>query len=134
MRAAPHARAIAFEKSEERLAMIETNRRALGVPELEIAAGDMPDSLKDRPAPDAVFLGGAVSDAALFDTVWARLAPGGRLVANAVTLEGDAALIDRQGRHGGDLVRIDVAEQDAVGRFRALRPRMSVLQWRGVKS
>ncbi|MGX1307198.1 precorrin-6Y C5,15-methyltransferase (decarboxylating) [Amorphus suaedae] len=134
MRAAPHARAIAFEKSEERLAMIETNRRALGVPELEIAAGDMPDSLKDRPAPDAVFLGGAVSDAALFDTVWARLAPGGRLVANAVTLEGDAALIDRQGRHGGDLVRIDVAEQDAVGRFRALRPRMSVLQWRVVKS
>ncbi|MGX1097298.1 precorrin-6y C5,15-methyltransferase (decarboxylating) subunit CbiE [Amorphus sp. MBR-141] len=134
MRAAPHARAIAFEKSPERLAMIEANRRALGVPDLEIAAGDMPDSLDGQPAPDAVFLGGAVSDTELFDTVWARLSPGGRLVANAVTLEGDAALIDRQGRHGGELVRIDVAEQDAVGRFRALRPRMSVLQWRVVKS
>lgn len=133
MRAAPHARAIAFERSAERLAMIETNRVALGVPDLEIAAGDMPASLDDQPAPDAVFLGGAVSDAALFDRVWARLAPGGRLVANAVTLEGDAALIDRQGRHGGELVRIDVAEQDDVGRFRALRPRMSVLQWRVVK-
>lgn len=134
MRAAPHARAIAFERSPERLAMIETNRLALGVPDLEIAAGDMPGSLENQPAPDAVFLGGAVSDATLFDRVWARLAPGGRLVANAVTLEGDAALIDRQGRFGGELVRIDVAEQDDVGRFRALRPRMSVLQWRVVKS
>ena len=114
--------------------MIEANRRALGVPDLEIAAGDMPDSLDGQPAPDAVFLGGAVSDTELFDIVWARLSPGGRLVANAVTLEGDAALSDRQGRHGGELVRIDVAEQDAVGRFRALRPRMSVLQWRVVKS
>jgi precorrin-6Y C5,15-methyltransferase (decarboxylating) len=134
MRAAPHARAIAFERSPERLAMIETNRVSLGVPDLEIAAGDMPASLEDRPAPDAVFFGGAVSDAELFDIVWARMATGGRLVANAVTLEGDAALIDRQGRHGGELVRIDIAEQDDVGRFRALRPRMSVLQWRVVKS
>ena len=40
---------------------------------------------------------------------------------------------DAEGAVGGELVRIDVSEQDAVGRFRALRPRMSVLQWRVVK-
>jgi len=133
MRAAHGAQAVAFERAEDRLAMIEANRTALGVPGLGVAAGELPATLEGRAAPDAVFLGGAVSDPEVFAQAWDRLVSGGRMVANAVTLEGDAALIERQASHGGDLVRIDVSEQDAVGRFRAMRPRMSVLQWRVVK-
>jgi len=133
MRASRAARAIAFERNPERLAAIARNADRLGAPRLEIVAGCVPDTLAGHLAPDAVFLGGAVADEAVFDAAWAALKPGGRLVANAVTLEAEAALIARQARHGGELVRIAVEELAAIGAHRALRPRMAVLQWRVMK-
>ena len=129
MRAARDATAIAFEREGERLQMIAVNATSLGVPTLRIENGDAPDSLIGMPAPDAVFLGGAVANETLFHACWTALRPGGRLVANAVTLEGEQALYTRHARLGGELVRIDVATLDAIGSHRALRPRMPVTQW-----
>ena len=129
MRAARDAKAIAFEREGERLQMIAVNADALGVPSLRIESGDAPDSFAGMPAPDAVFLGGAVSDETLFHCAWGALRRGGRFVANAVTIEGELALYERQSRLGGDLVRIDVAVLDSIGPHRALRPRMAVTQW-----
>jgi len=133
MRSARGARAIAFERHRERIGTIARNADRLGAPRLEIVAGLVPEILAGRPAPDAVFLGGAVADEAVFDVAWAALKPGGRLVANAVTLEGEAALIARHARHSGELVRIAVEELADIGGHRAMRPRMAVLQWRVMK-
>ena len=133
MRVHPRNRAIAFEQSEDRLAMIAQNADFLGTPSLDIVPGSLPGSLAEQPRPDAIFIGGAVSDEVLFTICWESLLPGGRLVANAVTLEGEAALINRHAQLGGDIVRIDIAHLEAVGRLRGMRPRMSVLQWRIVK-
>lgn len=132
LRGARDARAIAFERDEARRAIMAANARELGAPGLEIVAGEAPASLAGSPVPDAVFLGGAVADQAVFDACWRALRPGGRLVANAVTLEGEAALIARQARHGGELVRIDIAVMAPIGGRRALAPRRGVLQWRVV--
>jgi len=129
MRAAPNARAIAFERGPDRCAMIETNRQALGVPDLEIVRGEAPGSLGGAETPDAIFLGGAVRYEGLFEACWRALPAGGRLVANAVTLDGEAALIARQKAHGGELARIEVSSLDRVGDERVLRPRMAVTQW-----
>jgi precorrin-6Y C5,15-methyltransferase (decarboxylating) len=129
MRAARDATAIAFEREGERLQMIAVNAANLGVPTLRIENGDAPDSLVGMPTPDAIFLGGAVANEALFHTCWTALRSGGHLVANAVTLEGEQALYDRHARLGGELVRLDVATLDAVGSHRVLRPRMPVTQW-----
>src|SRR5690606_24111973 len=112
MRAARDAEAIAFERAPERLRMIAANASALGVPGLRIEAGTAPQSLAGMPAPDAVFLGGGGADEALFDACWEALKPGGRLVANAVTLDAEQALHARRARFGGDLVRIDIAVID----------------------
>jgi precorrin-6Y C5,15-methyltransferase (decarboxylating) len=129
MRAARDASAIAFEREGERLQMIAVNAGNLGVPTLRIENGEAPDSLIGMPPPDAVFLGGAVANETLFHACWTALRPGGRLVANAVTLEGEQALYERHARLGGDLVRIDVAALDSIGSHRALRPRLPVTQW-----
>ncbi|MBI4921214.1 MAG: precorrin-6y C5,15-methyltransferase (decarboxylating) subunit CbiE [Devosia nanyangense] len=129
MRAARDAHAVAFEREGERLQMIAVNAARLGVPGIRIENGEAPDSLAGMPVPDAVFLGGGVADETLFHTCWTALRRGGRFVANAVTLEGEQALYARQGRLGGDLVRIDVAILDSIGEHRALRPRMAVTQW-----
>jgi precorrin-6Y C5,15-methyltransferase (decarboxylating) len=129
MRSARDAAAIAFEREGERLEMISVNANRLGVPGLRLENGDAPDSLIGMPTPDAVFLGGGVANETLFHSVWTALRPGGRFVANAVTLDGEQALVARQARLGGELVRLDVASLDLLGDHAAFHPRRTVTQW-----
>jgi precorrin-6Y C5,15-methyltransferase (decarboxylating) len=109
LRAAPRTRAVAIERDAERAARIVRNAAALGVPELAVVTGEAPTALTDLPQPDAIFLGGGVATAGLIEALWVALRPGGRLVANAVTLAGEARLLDFAALHGGDLTRIAVS-------------------------
>lgn len=134
MRAAPEARAIGIEPDASRRAMAADNAIALGVPELQLVDGRAPAALADLPQPDAVFLGGGLSETDVFERCWAALRPGGRMVANAVTLEGQAVLIERHARQGGELCRIAVEHAAPLGRLRGWRPAMAVMQWWARKS
>ena len=134
MRAARNARAIAFERHAGRLALIAENAIDLGTPSLDIVAGDFLDTHAGRPPPDAVFLGGGVSDPRLFEAAWAPLKPGGHFVTNAVTLDGEARLGALNAAYGGELVRIEVAYAEPVGEHMTMRPRLGVTQWRAVKA
>jgi precorrin-6Y C5,15-methyltransferase (decarboxylating) len=134
MRIARNARAIAVEPDKTRRDLIATNAQSLGTPELAVIAGRAPEALEGLPCPDAVFIGGAVSQARIVEHAWNVLAAGGRLVANAVTLEGRSALIDYQKSYGGDLVTIDISHLAAIGDKRSMRPQLSVMQWRALKS
>ncbi len=129
MRAARGARAIAFERDTDRSARIVRNAETLGVPGLVVIGGEAPQSLAGQERPDALFLGGDVGNSALFEAAFAALKPGGRLVANAVTLSGEAALLALQAEHGGELVRIGVEVLDTIGGEPAFRPRMRVMQY-----
>lgn len=134
MRAGRDAAAIAIEREPSRAALISGNAMRLGVPSLRVVEGEAPAVLADLPQPDAIFLGGDVASEAIFDHCWSKLRPAGRLVANAVTIDGEQALFGRQQRFGGELVRIDVAALDAVGGHQVLRPRLPVTQWAVRKS
>jgi precorrin-6Y C5,15-methyltransferase (decarboxylating) len=70
----------------------------------------------------------------VFEAAWAALGPGGRLVANAVTLEGAAALARWHEEHGGELIRIAISRAGPVGAATVLRPMFPVTQLRLVKS
>jgi precorrin-6Y C5,15-methyltransferase (decarboxylating) len=134
LRAAPSAKAVAFEKNPERRTRIARNALSLGVPSLEIVAGQAPDILKDRSdTPDTVFVGGGVSNPGLLESAWTALKPGGKLVANAATLEGEASLFAWQAEKGGDLVRLSVERLEAVGAFNVWKPAIPVTQYCGVK-
>ena len=134
LRAAPGARAHAVERDTARADLIARNAIALGVPHLEIVTGDAPAALSGLEAPDAVFIGGGVATAGMIEFCWSALAPGGRLVANAVTLDGEAALLAAHAKHGGALTRISVADAEALGAQRAWRPKLPVIQWAVVKA
>ncbi|MEF2550783.1 precorrin-6y C5,15-methyltransferase (decarboxylating) subunit CbiE [Aurantimonas sp. A2-1-M11] len=133
LRTAPGMAAIAIEPVEARLAMIRENAEALGVPELRILAGTAPAAFADLPAPDAVFIGGGLTDG-VFDAAWAALKPGGRMVAHAVTLESEVILLDLHARLGGELMRIQVDRAEKVGPYRGFRPAMPVIHWHVTKS
>ena len=126
MRAAREARAIAIEENAGRLAMIGMNAVKLGVPDLKIVQGSAPDALAGLPEPDAVFIGGGVTDAGVFEAAFAAMRQGGVLVANAVTVEGEARLIEMAKLHSGALSRIAVSRAEPVGGFMAFKPMMPV--------
>ncbi len=133
MRAAPRCRGIAIERKPERRAMIAENAEALGTPTLEIVAGDAPEVLTDLEAPDAVFIGGGASADGVIEVCWRALKPGGRLVANAVTLESEQALMAWQQAQGGALSRLAISRAEPVGPFQGWRPMMPVTQYAQTK-
>ena len=132
MRAARYARAVGIEPRADRRAMAAANALALGAPKLELIDGKVPEALDGLEAPDAVFIGGGLSEA-VFDAAWSALRPLGRLVANAVTLESEAVLIGLHKKHGGQLVKLQVHRAEPVGTLTGWRPLMPVTQWSLIK-
>jgi len=126
----PSLRAIGIEADSDRASRAARNAAALGVPELQIVQGQAPVALAGLARPDAVFIGGGMTDDGVFDAAWSMLKSGGCLVANAVSLETEARLADYFGRFGGDLVRLQVARADRIGAMSGWRPAMPVTQWR----
>ncbi len=135
LRAEPTARAVAIERDGGRAARILRNASVLGVSRrLQIVEGAAPAVLAGLDAPEAIFIGGGTGDGSLLDACWLALKPGGRLVANAVTVSGETALLTRHADLGGDLVRLAVSRAEPLAgevAWRALRP---VTQWAAVKS
>jgi precorrin-6Y C5,15-methyltransferase (decarboxylating) len=129
----PGNTAIAIEESADRAARIARNAATLGVPGLTIVHGRAPAAFADLPPPDAIFIGGGASDKDVIDQASTALSVGGRLVANAVTLETQALLFQRFKEYGGELVQMQVAYAAPVGTFFGWRPAMPVVQWRMTK-
>jgi precorrin-6Y C5,15-methyltransferase (decarboxylating) len=128
----PSCRAIAVEQHPERAARITRNATTLGVPGIPVVVGASPGAL-DLEAPDAVFIGGGLTAEGVVERCWDALKPGGRLVANAVTLESEAVLTRWHARLGGDLTRIEVSRATAIGGFTGWRPQMPVTIWAATK-
>jgi len=129
----PANRAVAIDEYPERAARATRNAASLGVPGLQIVTGAAPASLAGLPAPDAVFVGGGAQDAGVLDAAWQALEPGGRLVANGVTVETEAVLIAARARLGGTLTRLSVERLDSIGTMHGYRPAMTVTQWAAIK-
>jgi precorrin-6Y C5,15-methyltransferase (decarboxylating) len=134
LRAEPTARAIAIEPDEARADRIERNALKLGVPDrLTVVRGRAPEALGGLDQPSAVFIGGGITAPGMLDACWYALRPGGRLVANTVTLEGEQILVPARAARGGTLTRIEVAHAEPIGGFTAWRAQMPVVQWSATK-
>ena len=126
MRTHPSCRALAIEADTGRQGLIEHNRDALGVPGLQLVRGKAPEALTGLETPDAIFIGGGVTRAGVLDTCWQQLRPGGRLVANAVTLQSEMTLMNWRAQHGGELTRIHVAQAQPLGEFDTWRQALPI--------
>ena len=126
MRAHPSCRALAIEADDGRQQLIEHNRDALGVPGLQLIRGKAPLALAGLERPDAIFIGGGVTREGVFATCWEQLKPGGRLVANAVTLQSELTLMQWREQYGGELTRIHVAQAQPLGEFDTWRQALPI--------
>jgi precorrin-6B C5,15-methyltransferase / cobalt-precorrin-6B C5,C15-methyltransferase len=133
LRADDQLSAIAIERDPVRVGMIARNAATLGVPNLRIVHDTAPACLAGLAAPDAIFVGGGLADAVLLPSLWEALKPGGRLVANVISTEGERALLDWQARHDGKLTRLAVSRAEALGGHLGWRPLAPVTQLSCVK-
>ena len=131
----PSLKAIGIEAEPARAVRAARNAATLGTPDLEIVPKRAPEAFSGLPSPDAIFIGGGLSTPDLFERAWAALKPGGRLVANAVSLQSEARLIEYFQRHGGELVRLDVAKAGKAGSGDVFvwRTAAPIVQWRARK-
>lgn len=130
----PRNRCIGIEERADRADRARRNAAELGATALDIRLGCAPESLAGLPAPDAVFIGGGATEPGVFDSAWAALKPGGRLVINAVTLETETLLGTLFARHGGTMRRLALSRLKRVGGMHGWRAAMPVTQWVVTKS
>ncbi|SEL20120.1 precorrin-6y C5,15-methyltransferase (decarboxylating) subunit CbiE [Xaviernesmea oryzae] len=129
MLADPSLSAIAIEADAARAERIGRNAIAFGVPGLKLVPGQAPSALEGLEPPHAIFIGGGGSEPGVMPTALAALRPGGRLVANAVTIEMERLLLDHHARLGGSLTRIALSSASPIGGMTGWRPAMPITQW-----
>ena len=123
------ARVEALEADPIRAARARGNVDAFGLGHRHrLTEARAPEGLAGLPRPDAVFVGGGASDMLLRE-LWSLTLPGTRLVMNAVTLETETLVLDWSARHGGQLLKVELSEPAPVGRKRAWRAALPILQW-----
>lgn len=135
MRTHQSCQAVAIERDANRAQRIARNAANLGVPRLHIEVREALDALRNLDGdPDAVFVGGGVGAPGVLEAAWKRVKPGGRLVANAVTAEGAAALAGMKQKHGGELIQISVSRQkDKASSVTLFDPMRTVTQYLAYK-
>ena len=134
--AARQGGASAIEKSEARCQAINENAMRFGVASaLTTHCATVEDFLQtqeaepDSVAPDAIFFGGGLDTPEGLLRSGRLLRLGGMLVAHAVTLESEQALLDAHKSLGGELTRVIFAHTETLGARHGLRPAMPVMQW-----
>jgi precorrin-6Y C5,15-methyltransferase (decarboxylating) len=126
MRSHPACRSLSIEADAGRQQIIQRNAANLGVPSLRLIAGEAPSALRGLETPDAIFIGGGVTDNGVLQHCWEALRPGGRLVANAVTIQSEMLLITWRETIGGTLTRLSVEQAKPLGSFDTWRGALPV--------
>ena len=120
-------RAVAFETRPERRMRIVANARAFGA-DIDVRV-EAPEEFDGAARPDAIFIGGGLTGPGMVEACLAQLPSGGRLVANAVTVESEALLMNWHSRLGGELRRFQHYQGEPLGDFTGWRPQMPITQW-----
>ncbi|MEB3981666.1 precorrin-6y C5,15-methyltransferase (decarboxylating) subunit CbiE [Mycobacterium sp. 663a-19] len=117
--------AVAFERDERRRNNIGFNSAGLDID----VRGEVPDAFDGAPPPSAIFIGGGLTRTGLLNACLDNLPTGGRLVANTVTTESEAVLLQAYSRLGGQLRRFQHYQGEPLGGFTGWRPQRPVTQW-----
>jgi precorrin-6Y C5,15-methyltransferase (decarboxylating) len=117
---APAGRIYAIEVDPEGVEICHENLLAHGVDNVKVIAGRAPEALHGLENPDAVFIGGSKgSMEEILDFVLDRLRDGGRVVANAITLENAGEIYSTLRRRGlvPEITLLQVSRGEPLARY-----------------
>lgn len=123
----PGCTAVAYERDQLRSNRIRSNAEMFGAG-IEVR-GEAPGAFHGAAAPAAIFVGGGLTQPGLLEACLQRLPDGGRLVANAVTAESEAFLVQQHSRLGGKLQRFQHYHGEPLGGYTTWRPQLPITQW-----
>lgn len=114
----PELRIYSIEKNAEQLGNIKENVARFGLSNVRIISGEAPDTLKDLPGPDRVFIGGSSGYMNEIVSSINSAMPKGVIVVNATTLESLSEAMAALADSGFDLnvSEISVSRSKKVGR------------------
>ncbi|MBE3603280.1 precorrin-6y C5,15-methyltransferase (decarboxylating) subunit CbiE [bacterium] len=125
---APRGRVYAVEVDPEGVEICRENLRAHAIDNVRVIAGRAPEVLADLETPDAVFVGGSKGSMdEIVEFALERLRPGGRLVANAITLENSGEIYSALRKRGivPEVTLLQISRAEPLARylrFEALNP------------
>ena len=128
----------AVEKELKAVTLIRKNSDIFGIDNLTAIQGAAPAALAGLPSPDRVFIGGSGgSFREIMDYVYQKLAPGGRVVINAIVLETlvDAVAVMKEYDFADiDIAQVSVAKTVDLGRVHMFKSHNPVFIISGEKS
>ena len=110
------------EKDSKRVDDIKKNISKFETNNVKVIPGDALNQLKELPDPDTVFIGGGGDDIAeILKKSYARLKPGGTIVATAVLLETRTSLSNTLKEYCSEVVSISVSRSKQLGESRMMK-------------
>lgn len=112
----------AIEKNPEAIALIKQNADKFNISDnLSIIEGTAPDALRSIDSYDIVLIGGSGGNIIeILDSVSAHINPGGRIVANAITLQNTNAIINymkQNDMYDYEAVLVQISHMKKAGSF-----------------
>lgn len=110
----------AVEHKTEAVALIEENKKNLGLPNLHIVFGAAPEALSELPRPDAVFIGGSGGQMEEIFRIILDKNPAARICLTAVSLESlteGLSMFKQFHLQNADVTQLTAAQAQVLGRY-----------------
>lgn len=119
----PGGRVYAVERSADGIELTGRNAEKFGIDNITVVPGEAPETLRGLPAPHRVIVGGSGGKLGdILNLVGERMASGGRLVINAVTLETlSEAITCLTPPWRTEVVQIFIARGEMIGKSHIMR-------------
>ena len=129
-RLAPQGHVYAIEKNPEGIALIKENAARFSTRNLTVVEGAAPAALDGLPPLDVALIGGSGRRLPeILDIIGTRMHSGGRIVANAITMQTVAACLDYFHTHAElytyEAIQVQISRLERVGPYdmaKALNP------------
>ena len=126
----PDVEVVAVERDSARAAFLRQNRQRFDAYNIRVVEGTAPSVLEpEKEKPRLIFLGGSGEQLpAILSFAFSRLQPGGRILANFVTLENLMVLVQKlkECQWPFDVTEIHIARSDSLAGLTALKPHRGV--------
>ena len=129
-RLAPQGHVYAIEKNPEGIALIKENAARFSTQNLTVVEGAAPAALEGLPHLDVALIGGSGRRLPeILDIIGTRMQSGGRIVANAITMQTVSACLDYFHAHAElytcEAIQVQISRLERVGPYdmaKALNP------------
>ena len=129
-------RVFAIERNDEGCALIEANKKAMGISNVTVVKGTAPEAMEELPVPTHAFIGGSSGNMKEIISALYSKNPDIRIVLNTVAVESFSeaiSLLKDMGHENADIVQVNTAKNRRAGNYNLMTANnpVYVISWGG---